>query len=140
MLKFHPYFILTGETTVGFVMYCVLIRGYIMPTTYNCPHLIWKFSAEPEHNTIIMYMPTHTYMLLAEGLYYRRTIQFKNRDWGDLLIRGWNWTKGPSLYNVRKKIGWVGSEKGTFCWCSEPITLIAWVGGSEKDPKCADVV
>ena len=25
MLKFHPYFILTGETTVGFVIYCVLI-------------------------------------------------------------------------------------------------------------------
>ena len=71
-----------------------------MPIRWKYPHLIWKCSTEPEHNTIIMYMPTHTYMLLAEGLYYRRTIQFKNRDWGDLLIRGWNWTKGPSLYYV----------------------------------------
>jgi hypothetical protein len=33
MLKFHPYSILTGETMVGFVIFCVLIANQLFVCT-----------------------------------------------------------------------------------------------------------
>ena len=50
-------------------------------------------------------------------------------------------TKGPSLYYVSKETGWVGSEKGQLLLTFSTIYAeVEWVGGSEKDQKCADVI
>ena len=34
MLKFHPYSVLTGQTMVGFVIYCVLIKYLCLKCLY----------------------------------------------------------------------------------------------------------
>ena len=36
MLKFHPYSILTGQTMVGFVIYCMLSLGRFLPRKLWC--------------------------------------------------------------------------------------------------------
>ena len=47
MLKFHPYSILTGQTMVRFVIYCVLIRFWIFPwNDYYCLSLTQDSQSE----------------------------------------------------------------------------------------------
>ena len=57
-----------------------------------------------------------------------------NYDWSQvILIRD-----HPFITSAKGLGGW-GQKNGTFCWRSK-YADVWWLGGSEKVPKCADVI